>query len=240
MTMMATVFGLQRSGTNFVEMAIRNNFTGVRISNTDRQWIWKHSFGDGNNGYHAGIPPEKMNAKGKKYLLIHKHPYAWMESVCTRNVDIAKRYGKIVWNNLPTGHNEDLAMKCTNMNIKEMVNLYNAYYEFWLEREKSHYIFVINYEQMVASEDATRATFDAMQKHFGWTKGKNQYVIPDKVGQSDKFTPDRRTKYTRYILNKLSWAQVQYINQNISPVIKQRMEYPWFETVEQYNNHYRA
>lgn len=240
--MRLTVFGLQRSGTNFVENCIRQNFTGVNVVNTDRQHIWKHSFGIGNNGWHAGIPENKFNDKNHLCIVIYKHPYAWMESVCTKNVDTVKRYGDMYWDK--AGDSANVAYKCTNLNTSRMIDLYNDFYEFWFSK-KDHFnkpIYYIKYEDMVTSHERTKEILKEIQENFGITKSKekNDYRIPEKVGQSDKFTPDRRNKYVNYHIQRLTWDQIQYINDSMSDTLKNIMKYPLFTTEEQYQEHYKG
>lgn len=77
------VNGLQRSGTNYLQKLIGDNFIEVSHCNSSKvDGAWKHN---------VSITQElfsKAKAEPNYFLLIYKNPYTWLESICLRtNID---------------------------------------------------------------------------------------------------------------------------------------------------------
>ena len=90
-----TVFGLQRSGTNFLEQMISEHVGDLQLQNhwRGKTGIWKHAFNLEQNNVDEKIAglrgdPQKAKLIGTeiKGVYVHKHPYAWIESILRKNI----------------------------------------------------------------------------------------------------------------------------------------------------------
>lgn len=68
------LFGLQRSGTNYLEQLIRNNFRSSMANRASK--TWKHN---------VAVHSKSLFKPNVPVFVIHKNPYLWIESICTRN-----------------------------------------------------------------------------------------------------------------------------------------------------------
>jgi len=227
-----TVFGLQRSGTNFLEQLIRRNMNGATVINTWAKGIWKHIYDIENN---TPFSDDNSNLKRRilghwggqyKYdlllqqkilpIYIHKHPYSWLESIVNKSVDITKVYPQISEN-----QTKNTYFQFENVNLISATKLWQAHTKYWYSKKQKDLfpIYILSYENLIRDEASTRHHVDAIATFFGKTcKPTKQNLpidIPEKVGQSDKFTEEKRQRYNEVRVTHFSWKHIQEINKHL-------------------------
>lgn len=172
MYMTFTAFGLQRSGTNFIERCIFDNFKDVSCLNNDDNYIWKHGYGFNSDK----LKPEHI------HIYIYKNPYMWLQSIFRSPVDIKDRY-------------PDVTKQTVNMrdglNVDALAKLWSQHILFWFSDAikpcVDHYV---SYEKLIESDEATLIFLNRLNL----TK-KEKIAIPKKVFQSRPFTESIRKDY---------------------------------------------
>lgn len=116
------VLGLQRSGTTYVQRIVAKN------TNLKHKKIgWKHGMDD--------LPDTAFK------IGVTKSPYNWAKSICRRNrVDLFAKYKQY---NL----SEESGDCYLGVNLGNLMQLWNDWHAFWLERE----ILFLRYEELLES-----------------------------------------------------------------------------------------
>jgi len=123
------VFGLQRSGTNFLETIFNQNFMSNRMNGFCDYRSWKHSID----------VPAKYDSTVTTFV-IHKNPYTWVESIALRNnVDWLKSQ-----TTYPALEINDPRVAIGDKKKFDLINLcktYRHFHETWLDRSDMVTIF---------------------------------------------------------------------------------------------------
>lgn len=209
------IFGLQRSGTNFTEQLVQQNF---HISKENRHnKCWKHSI-DFPNGY------KKQHAT----LIIHKNPYTWIESICLRNtVDWVKRQ-----KDYPITDQIDKELKLKNFNTVNLAKTYKHWYDTWLgdtDQQLKDISFQIKYEDLLI-KNVRNDFLDHLHKKFKWrrkSKGPD-WIVPTygKVSQSRDYDRSREEYYLSMKPEQLTTKHISAINDVIGKDIISKLGYP--------------
>jgi len=134
------LFGLQRTGTNYINQLIRENLYCRYINSCPHTTVlWKHS-----------ITCPTNNIENIPTIVIYKNPYIWIESLCFRK--------KMDWCFTQKGFEalegpEELMVGTSNnsLNIKILSQAYKKWYESWiLPKDKN--IYIIKYEELLMKE----------------------------------------------------------------------------------------
>ena len=237
-----TIFGLQRSGTNFTEQLVKRNIKGVNIVNnwSKPNGIWKHAYGVDTfprNGGSAGNRGDKAKYEmiGKQIVAwyIHKNPYSWIESICRRNVDIKKHNPQVI-------HNEKNAERkrfgLEGLDVGHLAELYRVHTDWWYNLCSQRKIFHLSYEDLIRTPETTRIGLNAFAQHYNLqVTNPNEVAIPDKVGQSDKFNEQSRERYNKVQLKLLTWDHICVINNTLNHEHTYWQGYEIIGTQEKYN-----
>lgn len=236
-----TVFGLQRSGTNFLEQLLRKNIAGANVLNAWRHddGIWKHAYDIGSkpvNGRTAGHrgDPKKEGLIGTQIhsIYVHKHPYSWIQSICDKQVDIKKVYPHVM------EPHQDSDFMLASLNIENLAKLYRDHTAYWLKMLDEKKIYHLKYEDLIESPEKTREYVTNIATYFNVKFiNKDNIVIPKKVGQSNEFTEADRTKYTQFQITTLTWKHIVKINNILDRDHLNRQGYDLITTQEQYDKH---
>lgn len=193
------VYGLQRSGTNYIEALLPQNFKDISLENKgfcrslpihkhfrlyDQKWLVpepKYL----NNFYYPHFSDFESHVRrltGKddlRYVVIMKEPYSWYISYC----------GEARKSRWPT-----LVRKGISQHY--MIE-YTLFYKKWLEfhKESPEKIMLIRYEDLL--KDFT-GTLDRLRDQFGLEKINQEYQNISKVNKSKAFS----LKRLDYYLNK--------------------------------------
>lgn len=235
-----TVFGLQRSGTNFLQQLITRNIRNTKIANTWRagDGIWKHAFGIENKPTDAGPigmkgDPEKAKMIGGRIhsIYIHKHPYSWIESITTKKVDIKKTYPFV------TNELDQKANVLNGLNILHLAQLYHDHTRYWLDKVETRKVYHVKYEDLIFSPEKTKEIVTDIAQFFNRKLKETNIIIPDKVGQSDTFNEEKRKRYRNYQITSLSYEQIHQINLILDRDAMAKQGYSMIETEEEYQKH---
>jgi hypothetical protein len=114
-----SIFGLQRSGTTFLEFLIKKNFEAELKNEAD----WKHSL-------------SKIE-KDHTIFNIYKNPYLWVESVVFREpADLLVVYPHLLEDGYVVG--------CDKINLANLAKLYNDYTLNWYNPDT-----LVKYEDLI-------------------------------------------------------------------------------------------
>lgn len=232
-----TVFGLQRSGTNFLEKLLSQNINNVNIVN---RWkagdgIWKHAYDVENkprDGKSVGLcgDREKANMIGSRIhaVYIHKHPYSWLQSITNKHVDIKKTYPFVT---------EKSTIMLNQLNLIRLTQLYRDHTEYWLNKVEERKVYHLKYEDLIESPEKTKEIVKDIASFFDRKLKNNKIEIPERVSQSDKFTEDDRERYKKYRIQTLSYEHIQEINLILNREHLKKQGYDLIETEHDYRAH---
>lgn len=207
------IFGIQRSGTNYIESLIRDNFVSRKMNRTTRSW--KHSIN----------VPRNQN-KNIFTVIIHKNPYTWTESICYRN--------KVDWTKTQFHYPADdrnfdrqLNVGPDKLNIINLAKTWNHFHKTWItdvQLNCDKYI-IIRYEDLLTEE--TRENVLHELQNVGFDKKNDRWVDVDtiKVSQSKNYDTTMNKYYLNMMPEKLTRYQIDAINQNIDHSLFKKMNY---------------
>ena len=207
------MFGLQRSGTNFLEHLLKNNYSARKRNATSS--AWKHSVNDPTSGWQKKLPQ----------LIIYKNPYTWIESVATRNkvdwLKTQKTYpaDEDIDNDLQVGEN--------SFNVVNLAKTYRDFHTNWLDREDLPLYKAIKYEDLLDDTKRYRILL-ALNTDFGWAKPPNdRFKIPSKggVSQSKDYSDEREQYYIQARPKVLTHKQITAINEYVGVDLITKMGY---------------
>lgn len=194
------IFGIQRSGTNFVETVMRSNFN--KTKKNSQRLCWKHTITD----------PTGLD-KAAPTIVIYKNPYTWVESIAFRNtVDWLKTQTKYPAK-APT--TPELTIGPSNLNLTNIIKTYRDFYQNWLGREDMSMYYVIKYEDLL-NQNIRDVIMEEICQKFWWTKTKKgpwAYPSRGSVSQSKDYSLDREQYYVAGKPEKLTEEHIKEINQ---------------------------
>ena len=168
------VYGIQRTGTNFLTSLIRKN---IKKSNVAVNGFgWKHGYVLSRDGIVNWKRTKNVDIEipnNIKPIIIIKNPYSWYNSIkrwrinCSGSFNFSEQYKR--YNNLYFSHK-------------------NMYYSDLYSEP-----FFIKYEDLISNEEKE---INNISKHFG-VETTETFDIPKKVKLSDKFTEEKRKYYLR-------------------------------------------
>jgi hypothetical protein len=217
--MFATVFGPQRSGTNYIESLLKENFDNIRVRNHDSNYVWKH----------CAYPQKfdnKLTSENNINIVVYKNPYKWIESLIKYNGDLENKFGgkkEEYADKYKTLQEGDVIIKDgrnKNTNVGGACRLYNDFYTNWYDYDKIDIMFV-RYEDLL--EDDKRAQFlEQIHSKYRLKRKGGGWVNPRKVGQSDPWTPEKSQVY-------LQMDKFNVINQVHIDLVNKYIDNKWFE-----------
>lgn len=213
------IFGLQRSGTNYLTKLLKNNFEDARHTNVGQK-VWKHSL--------DVFPQEKMRA-ANVILHIHKNPYMWVESIAFRNhVDWIARQTRYKATDLDQcGPDGVIGPKA--MNPYNLARTYLEFHENWCLNPPPHVLnrlLTVRYEDLLDPEkrddflDHLSDKFDMRPQHDKWVN-----LDYGSVSQSADYDDCRERYYIEQRPIHLTAENIQLINKAITPEVIRSMGY---------------
>lgn len=223
------LFGLQRTGTNYVEQLINRNFNATSLTVTGTM-LWKHDL---------EVPVDSLNNTSAPIIVLYKNPYTWFESNAYRSGDIRfdvhfPFYQKEEYRHMSMGHktnwietlslpasarvNETLGILSTRDEMINIIKLYKFWFKNWIENFPEQFkdrLILLRYENLL--EDNKRISFLDYLNNLGFQKTKPSYVNlePGAVPRSKFYT----TKHTEYYLSEepefLNKDTIQKINEEL-------------------------
>lgn len=196
-----SVYGMHRSGTNWLSKLVKSSVGGDYLPTNERarHKDWKHTFTKDN--FTSDIT----------YLYIYKNPYQWIESVGRNCEDIHGILG-----NLPRGNKHSIptynrGKSRGNTDILSLCTLYNKTLGLWLEKSKRYDIRFIYYNTLLEDIDHLTQFIDTtspiedvnMEYHVNIKMQRN---IDDSI----------RDYYKEGLPENLSKETTAYISENIN------------------------
>lgn len=190
------IIGLQRSGTNFVQELITDNFSNVSvIGNNCEDYIWKHS------------PTTDFKIFPKYIIHIYKHPLMWVESCIQCSL----------YDFLESIPKSDDSLQINGIHIKGLIDLYNQSMNNWLFNFKLNIpIINIQYEKILEDE-GIELFFSKLEYTFNFKRCTNK-ILKTKLGYTYHSTydypSDHLDKYKKIACKILSEEQQQFVINN--------------------------
>jgi hypothetical protein len=195
-------YGLQRSGTNFLEGLMYRYFE-VWCRNGGSGPKWKHSL---------EMAPFEDDMF---YLVIAKNPYSWVESIAYRNpmdyIEKQKLYpaGEPISANLIAGPNK--------INVVNAAKTWNYFYANWKPFVSYEKVYCVKYEDLLIEEKRKSILEDIHEKfRCKWRDNPLSYKSPE-TSILDRNQDESKTKY--YLSEKpknLTDVQIEAITKNIN------------------------
>ena len=204
------ILGLHRSGTNYIARTMDLNFRKAT----------KLKFITGNGAPHndgsRNVTPDQKKDISKhlygmqshdipvyNYVLIHKSPYQWIDSIRSNPMDFEQFY---------PGALDDLERLC---------RIYTEFHIYWKNMGKFRNIRMIKYEDLLLK---TADVLDGIKDHWNLDKKNESYNMPTHVHNSA-----REIDWDKQFYTHLSWAEVEVVNQHINTDILRILQYEYIE-----------
>lgn len=189
------LFGLQRTGTNYLQQLIKTNFD---LENNP-QVPWKHSI---------DIPDQFSLEAQRPILVIVKNPYTWVESISFRHkVDFVERQKKF---NIRAGSKE-YQVGPYGLNIIGLAQTYKEFCKNWCTKG----LYIIRYEQLL-HDDLREKVLDDFSIMSGTPRPEVYENVPvGRVSQSPRFTVQDIEYYKECKPTQLTKKQINHINTTI-------------------------
>jgi hypothetical protein len=195
-----SIFGLQRSGTSFLEALLASNFD-CRISNGIN---WKHR-----------LTPPQLDSSAPAFN-IYKNPYTWIESVVFRDpADLPDTQDHLFGTTGPYTLGHD------SVDLQALCKLYNNYVLAWQGCGQ-----LVQYETLI--EPARRdAWLNQVAQQFQLTKLGSTWTIPEpgSLFMSEGFSNDSIPYYLAQKPISLEDQYVDLINQTITDQVFELLGY---------------
>lgn len=234
-----TVFAPQRSGTNFIQYLITENFQEIACEYLPSTYAWKHEpdFQKVLEKYNREQPFRENHL----HLIVSKNPYKWIESIIRRPVDIVVRRPELLnIENIDEKYVLNLNLDrqfqklwfVEKINLLELINLYNEFYSNWsnIGNRIKHW-GLVQYERLL-NQDECVYFLDNMHKTFQLKRiNPEQWKIPNAVLMSEMWTDDVAKEKTKDYLDYkhcgiLTQEQIDIIDHNINKSLLKDMNYP--------------
>lgn len=195
------IIGIQRSGTNYLETLVKNNFDDV-IRHASRG-VWKHSV-DFPDLYKGDNPT----------IVIHKNPYTWVESIAWRNtVDWLKTQKKYPADESP--EDKDFCIGPKKLNMVNLILTWRDFHNTWhFNNNLSKKLIKIKYEDLLIDK-SREEQLELIQREFNWKKRTNKWVNPKRgtISQSKTYTESDEAYYIAGKPKHLTRKQIDKINE---------------------------
>ena len=222
------VFGLHRSGTNYLTSLLNVNFKKIIQVNSDGNYtpLWKHSVVVDST---IGDYPT---------FVIYKNPYTWVESIIKRkqddgyNIMLASKYlPHYVDENRYIKTDSDLSYYDGKISFERLLNIYRQFHENWvLNFPKQNNLFVISYEDLLIEEKRNKI-LDIIGKKFNWDSPNNWLNSePGTIPLSKDYSHERGEYYLNEKPRDLTIEEIEMIDKIIDEEFKLKLK----EKVKEY------
>ncbi|MAG32238.1 MAG: hypothetical protein CL908_15250 [Deltaproteobacteria bacterium] len=220
--------GIQRSGTNYLESLIQENFEGMTSKSRDETYIWKHR-----------CRPEDVEHKldpTKLHLLIYKNPYKWAESIMRFNADLERRVGgddyqyADLYSEKRRGDVIVRDRKGRRTNLGGGIRLWSDLLGNWLSTRLIE-VIPVKYEELLIGSSRERVLAEIGLARGLARKDAGAWVNPSKVGQSERWDEAKsRHNLDQTRISLLSQRQIDVINRNLDRELMDRLGYEIIRT----------
>lgn len=213
------IFGLQRSGTNFLHNLIKVNFAATSCFR--EIGIYKHSL------YY---PPRQTDPDKPRPLsadditfLIYKNPYLWVESIAFRNVvDYIETQTEFPATDIP--EDTDYQIGGLKLNIINLAKTWKVFHRTWFFEQDTTYI--VKYEDIIRVQ-GQESFLQMLLDNHEWMQTLEKWGTPNRkiVRWSENFNDNSLEYYLKGTPKYLTKKQIDKITETISPVTIQKMGY---------------
>lgn len=213
------MFGLQRSGTNFIYDTIHGNFENMLqlniVDHNVSSPTWKHL-----------IEPRNEWVPNVPVLFVYKNPYTWLESVAYRNsMDFWESHGQ-------EGRQSPIVPYYVDTNRKVMVYSFEHAVRMWCHAIHSWAIdppfptFPIKYEDLLVEESRDKI-FAELKDKYNLTPTPNAGFVPaaGQVINSNSYTPSMGDYYKEGRPENLSKHFIEMVGELLDEDILNFTEY---------------
>jgi hypothetical protein len=211
------IWGLQRSGTNYLNTLVKQNFSIKGFEQRDH--CWKHSI-----NIPEGFDPKNIS------LVIHKNPYTWVESLLYRRlVDFPRSQRTYPIYNGP-------GLRIEGYNITNMAKTYLHFYNTWAFNPIQNK-YVVRYEDLLEQEKREQILED-IGNRFNLKRSRSEWFnpAPGRVILSSDYTSDRNKYYVSGQPEKLSNRAISEINHVLGEDIFKKFRYDQINNFTQTHN----
>ena len=233
-----TVFAPQRSGTNFVQYLLTENFQELVCEYLPEHYAWKHepSFEKVLEEYNRQLRIRVDHL----HIIVSKNPYKWVESIIRRPVDIVVRRPELL--NVE-GIDKKYVLKLNTdkqyqplwyveeINLLELINLYNEFYSNWsnIGNRMKHW-GLVKYERLLNQNDCIHFLKNVQETFKFKRLHPDQWKIPSAVLMSEMWTDELAKEKTKDYLNEkqcaiLTQEQIDVIDKHINKSILEDLNY---------------
>jgi hypothetical protein len=211
------ILGLHRSGTNYIARTMDINFRKT----TKLKFVTGN--GAPNDDGSRNVTPDKKKDLSKhlygyeshdipvyNFVLIHKSPYQWIDSVKFRELDFRKFYP----NSFVNGE----------WNYKELARIYNEFHIYWKNAGKHRNIRYVKYEDLLTN---TAEVLDGIKDHWELDKKFESYTMPTRVHQSTANFD--QSKWDKQFYTDLPWDAIEQVNAGINRDTMRVLGYDFIE-----------
>jgi len=207
------MWGIQRSGTNFLEQLLKTNYQAHKRNAAKS--AWKHSIDDPIDGWSRSLPN----------FVIHKNPYTWVESIATRNT--------VDWLKTQTTYpatddiDSELQLGDKKLNIVNLAKTYKHFYDNWLDRTDLKLYMVIRYEDLLIDDKRYKILLDIPMRMSFPKPQRDKFMIP-KIGgvsQSKDYTEEREEYYKSGRPSVLTQKQIEAVTETVGVELITKMGY---------------
>lgn len=207
-------FGLQRSGTTFLDHLLKNTFSASWLNGPG---TWKHSL---------EVPVEIVETT-EPTILIYKNPYTWTESVVFREpADMLVCFHEY---NLQDSTEQEALAGHDNVNVRRLAALYALHAERWLALADKPNVLLLRYEDII-----TYGGRERLRERLPVARGRVMWNIPEpgSLFMSEGFREDMIEYYLNQRPVRLTAAQVAMVNSSIPDSVFEKLGYSkWYMDV---------
>lgn len=223
------LFGLHRSGTNYLAKLLHINFSKIKILNTNCNFSehWKHSI----------KVPDKM--EDVPLFVIYKNDLTWMESVIFRRpsdgehiITLTKTKKDVIDQNRIIKTEKDFILSDKNISLNLICNCYRQFYENWVFLLKEEYqknLILIKYEDLLLNEKRNNI-LNKITEVLNWREEKKYkksetWINVEKgdVHLSKDYNKDSEKYYIEGYPKQLTLEQIELANTVIDDKFKEKL-----------------
>ena len=170
------IFGLQRSGTNFFEALVRNNYN---IGKKNYRDVWKHS-----------INTSRFYDPTTNTVVVHK------KSVFMGWIHKFKKYGRLGENSEYVPRKRDnwteISGRTGKFNLINLAKTYKHFHQTWVPDTPNK--IVLRYEDMLGEK--LDSTIETVESQFKWQKKTSGLIVPRREKLVNQVTTTKSAKNT--------------------------------------------
>jgi len=223
------VFGIHRSGTNYLMNLLNRNFGKIHEKNTNNNYQprWKHS-----------VVVDEL--EDYPVFVIYKNVYTWVESILKRkcddghNIMLSVKYLPHYIDESRYIKLDDDVLYCDDrVSFEKLINVYRQFYENWMVNFPDEYkknLFLISYEDLLVEEKRNQI-LSIIGERFNWKSPENWINMnPGSVPLSREYTQEMGEYYLNEKPRDLTIEEIEMIDKIIDEDFKLKLK----EKVKEY------